>query len=226
MGDPVEPAADSPDAHPAIRRAFQLGSDPDRITSYYDEWATTYDADVGAERYAGPAMCVETLRRCEGRAPRIDVTDTQLIILDAGCGTGLVGVALAEAGYRIVDGVDLSPAMIAAARRRGVYRHLDDGVDLTAPPAPRWERAADVMILAGVFTLGHLPARTLESLAGWVRPGGLIVVSTRKQYYDTSGYAAVSDELTTSGVLRELLRILDAPGTEDSPAHYFAYEVG
>jgi SAM-dependent methyltransferase len=36
-------------------------------------------------------------------------------ILDAGCGTGRVGGALAAAGHRVV-GVDLDPALIAAAR--------------------------------------------------------------------------------------------------------------
>ena len=38
-------------------------------------------------------------------------------ILDAGCGPGLVGEALLQAGYRVV-GVDLSAEMIARARKR------------------------------------------------------------------------------------------------------------
>ncbi|MGI9645833.1 MAG: class I SAM-dependent DNA methyltransferase [Ilumatobacteraceae bacterium] len=220
-----EPAADSPDAHPAIRAAFQLDGDSDKITSYYDEWAETYDADVGDERYEGPAMCVKVLRRCTGLVTRVDVTDPHLTIVDGGCGTGLVGAALAAAGYEVIDGVDLSEAMVDAARARGVYRHLEAGVDLTRPPSERWDRAADAMLLAGVFTLGHLPGATLETLMHWVRPGGLLVISTRTQYYDTSDFAEVADQLVASGVLREVLRLMDAPGTEDAGAHYFAFEV-
>lgn len=215
----------SDDAHPAVQRAFELGGDADRITDYYDEWAASYDRDVGEERYAGPAMCVETLRRCADRVTSIDVTDPNIDIVDGGCGTGLVGVELALDGYLAIDGVDLSPAMVERARERGVYRTLESGVDLTQPPSERWAGAADVMVLAGVFTLGHLPGETLATLTGWVRPGGLIVVSTRKQYYDTSDFAAVAGRLTHDGTLEEILRVENAPSTEDSPGHYFAFLV-
>ncbi len=225
MADPDDPDDPAPSPHPAIQRAFELAGDPDRITDYYDEWAATYDRDVGEERYAGPAMCVDVLRRCAGIVSTIDVTDPDLTIVDGGCGTGLVGVELARAGYRVIDGVDLSPAMIEAARARGVYRDLEANIDLTRPPPARWAGASDVMILAGVFTLGHLPGRTLGTLTGWVRHGGLIVLSTRLQYYESSDYARVGDELVGSGVLTEVARVLNAPGTEDSPAHYFAYAV-
>ena len=207
--------------HPAIKRAFELAGDPEKITAYYDEWAATYDHDVGGERYAGPTMCVAMLLRCGGRvAPGRDPT-----VVDAGCGTGLVGLELARAGYRVVDGVDLSPAMVEAARARGVYRDLEAGVDLTEPPSERWAGAADAMTVAGVFTLGHLPGRTLETLIEWVRPGGVIVVSTRVQYYDSSDYGAVADELIASGRLTEVARVMNGASTEDSPGHYFAYRV-
>jgi predicted TPR repeat methyltransferase len=212
-------------AHPAIQRAFELAGDPERITSYYDEWAATYDLDVGEERYAGPAMCVELLRQCAGLVPTVDVTDLDLTIVDGGCGTGLVGVELDRAGYGIVDGVDLSPAMVEATRARGGYRDLEAGVDLTQSPSERWMRSADVMILAGVFTLGHLPERTLETVSQWVRPGGLLVLSTRLAYYESSDFRAVSDELVARGVLTEVRRIMNGLATEDSPGHYFAYAV-
>ena len=81
------------------------------------------------------------------------------------------------------------------------------------------------MVLAGVFTLGHLPGATLAMLTRWVRAGGLIITSTRRQYYDSSDFAAVADDLVAAGTLVEILRVMDAPGTEDSPAHYFAYQV-
>ena len=57
-----------------------------------------------------------------------------LTIVDAGCGTGLIGVELARHGYRTIDGVDLSPAMVERARQRNVYRDLEDDFDLGVPP--------------------------------------------------------------------------------------------
>ncbi len=225
MPAPEPPHDGRTDAHPAIQRAFELDGDADRITAYYDEWAENYDHDVGEERYAGPSMCVDTMRRCRGLVPGLDLDDPDLTIVDGGCGTGLVGVEVARHGYRVIDGVDLSPAMVDAARARGVYRDLEAGVDLTRPPAERWAGSADVMILAGVFTLGHLPGRALETIASWVRPGGLLVVSARRQYYDSSDFAAVANELTAAGRLNEIARNENAPATEDSPGHYFAFVV-
>ena len=47
-----------------------------------------------------------------------------LEILDMGCGTGLVGVALRERAAHLA-GIDLSPEMIEFARGRGVYDQLE-----------------------------------------------------------------------------------------------------
>jgi len=46
-------------------------------------------------------------------------------ILDLGCGTGLVGVAFQDlaSGSRL-DGIDISPRMLEAARARGMYSDL------------------------------------------------------------------------------------------------------
>ena len=49
-----------------------------------------------------------------------------LAILDLGCGTGLAGASFADLACRL-DGVDLSPRMIACARQRGIYDVLDIG---------------------------------------------------------------------------------------------------
>jgi SAM-dependent methyltransferase len=43
---------------------------------------------------------------------------------DLGCGTGRTGAWLAARGVGEIDGVDLSPGMLAAARARGVYASL------------------------------------------------------------------------------------------------------
>ena len=47
-------------------------------------------------------------------------------MLDLGCGTGLVGVALSDM-VRAMDGVDIAPKMARKAQERGIYRHLRTG---------------------------------------------------------------------------------------------------
>ena len=45
------------------------------------------------------------------------------------------------AGYRIIDGIDLSEAMIEVAAGTGLYRRLEAGVDLTRPPPKHCHRS-------------------------------------------------------------------------------------
>jgi predicted TPR repeat methyltransferase len=45
--------------------------------------------------------------------------------IDFGCGSGVLGLALREAGLRqALDGVDLSPVMLEMAKRTGCYRQM------------------------------------------------------------------------------------------------------
>jgi SAM-dependent methyltransferase len=46
---------------------------------------------------------------------------------DLGCGTGRTGAWLRRRGVPAIDGVDLTPEMLAVARERAVYRRLVEG---------------------------------------------------------------------------------------------------
>ena len=98
-------------------------------------------------------------------------------VLDVGAGTGLLGAALAAAGFARLDGLDLSPAMLEEAARKGVYRDLREGT-LGEPLA--YESASyDGVVSAGVLTTGHAPARCLDELVRITRPGGHVVFTLR-----------------------------------------------
>ena len=85
-----DPHATNTGGSPLIERAYSL-SDPDEARALYDEWAGTYDDDLASDSqgYVAPAVAADAVARASG-------VDGE--ILDAGCGTGLVGVALAERG--------------------------------------------------------------------------------------------------------------------------------
>jgi SAM-dependent methyltransferase len=78
----------------------------------YDRWAATYEDTVE------DAMDVALLERVG-----VDWSEVGGAA-DLGCGTGRTGAWLAGRGVGEIDGVDLSPGMLAAARGRGVYRSL------------------------------------------------------------------------------------------------------
>jgi SAM-dependent methyltransferase len=81
----------------------------------YDRWAATYEGTVE------DAMDLALLER-------LDV-DWEAVgsAADLACGTGRTGAWLAARGMGKIDGVDLSPRMLEAARARGVYRSLREG---------------------------------------------------------------------------------------------------
>jgi SAM-dependent methyltransferase len=210
---------------PHIAQALELEGNAKKILAFYESWAEDYDLDVGAlgDDYQATATMVSFFSNLD--LDGLGVGGTDITILDAGCGTGLVGVALASAGYTTIDGIDLSPRMVEQARRRGVYRELVGGFDLGAPPEQRWRQAADVVFVCGVFTVGHAPPELVGSCAELVRPGGLLVITTRKAYFDESGYQAHIDDLDRQRRLEPVAELKDAPYTGDSLGHFFAYTV-
>ena len=83
----------------------------------FDRFADTFDAKLEGLEYRAPALVGEVLSRNCGE-PRGD-----LEILDAGCGTGLLGPYLRAYAQRLV-GVDLSPKMLEKAARLSLYDGL------------------------------------------------------------------------------------------------------
>ncbi|MEZ5181150.1 MAG: DUF480 domain-containing protein [Acidimicrobiales bacterium] len=99
-------------------------------------------------------------------------------VADAGCGPGHVGAFLAMAGAEVI-GFDLSPAMVAEARRRFPELRFEVA-DLTDLPAPGdgpelWGA------IAAWYSLVHLAgselAPALHLLATRLRPGGWLALA-------------------------------------------------
>ena len=90
--------------------AYALETPADSIR-LYGEWAPTYDSDlIKRIGYVVHLRVAEILLR---QRSLIDGA-----VLDVGCGTGLVGVKLREGGIAVVDGVDISPQMLAEAGKK------------------------------------------------------------------------------------------------------------
>jgi len=137
---------------------------PEELRAHYDEWADSYDAEVMDNGYATPARIA--------RALAAQLSDLNRPILDYGCGTGLSGAALIQAGFTAIDGADLSAEMLSKARDKGVYRDLwQVHPDTDLPFDPGKYGAITAM---GVIGSGAAPAETLDLLVGGLAPGGLL----------------------------------------------------
>ncbi|MDH3859462.1 MAG: class I SAM-dependent methyltransferase [Gammaproteobacteria bacterium] len=206
---------DKVSSNAAIDAALRLDGDPDKVRAYYDDWAQNYNLDIGDAGYSGPAICARLLQEC--------LPDAGARLLDAGCGTGLVGGELDALGYRSIDGFDLSDSMAEQARASGVYRQLAGGIDIMRAMQTFAPGSYDAVLSVGVFTLGHVPPEALTVLLQLVRPGGLLVMSTRTHYYDQSGFQQLVDELIADQQI-ELIKLLrDAPYNKDGAGHYWVF---
>jgi len=184
------------DTHSYLRRIHAISKPSDCIT-IYDEWATTYDTDVrhAGVDYVGPELTAQTVKDVQG--------DINGAVLDAGCGTGLVGIALAKTGAKIIDGIDVSPGMLNIAGKSGVYRDLSIA-DLTKP-IEKPDGSYDIVTCCGTFTSGHVgPIPGLGELARIAKKDGLIVCTVVDEVWISGGYKAEVERLASVGVLKIL----------------------
>lgn len=177
-----------------LKDAYRDRSD-DETRAYYQEWARTYDAEVGGNDYAQPARCADALLSL------LPAKDAQ--ILDVGCGTGLSGVALRSAGYALIDGCDYAPEMLARAARTGAYRRLFE-TNLNAPPVDAADGAYDAATCVGVFSFGHVSPDALEEILRIVKPGGPVIIGLNELYYDKGDLTRKMTSLKDAGRLEVL----------------------
>jgi len=115
---------------------------PGYVRSLFDQYAVNFDqALVEVLGYRGPALLREALRATAAARRRAFYFGRAI---DLGCGTGLVAEAL-HAHCGTIVGVDLSPAMAAAARRKNVYADVAVG-DMTDFIAARPEGSCDLVV--------------------------------------------------------------------------------
>lgn len=97
------------------------------------------------------------------------------LVLDAGCGPGLVGEALLAAGHSVV-GVDLSAEMVARARRRcaryGARARFVHGSAFDLPAGEPFDAAVSRHVVHHVTDPLAFVRRQVERL----KPGGVLVV--------------------------------------------------
>ena len=100
-------------------------------------------------------------------------------VLDVGCGGGLLAEALAQAGAH-VTAIDLAPGMIEVARLHAAESAL--AIDYRVASAEELARAQpqsfDVITCMEMLEHVPQPAAMVRTLAGLLRPGGDLFVST------------------------------------------------
>ncbi|KAA5804057.1 methyltransferase domain-containing protein [Alkalicaulis satelles] len=159
---------------------------PAYVETLFDQYAPRFDASLtGSLSYRGPQIVMEVLGRAGfARAARA---------LDLGCGTGLMGAALRSSCDHL-EGWDISAAMLARARARGVYDALARrDINALEMGGPRY----DLIAAADVFTYVGALERVVAWCADALEPGGWFACALE------AGEAGVT--------LRETMRFAHAP---------------
>jgi betaine-homocysteine S-methyltransferase len=167
---------------------------PDAIARTYDDLAPNYEALVQRAGYVLPRVMAGHFRAVvDGLGMSADAA-----VIDAGCGNGLSGIALRDAGFTQVYGLDVSPGLIAQIAP-GLYRSFhSEGVieaSLTDLPRQYWGQF-DYVFAAG--TIAHTPTLDLEGIVKLARKGGLVAFSVRENRFGR--YDGALDALRAYGI--------------------------
>jgi SAM-dependent methyltransferase len=116
------------------------------VRSGYAEWVSTYEGTVE------DAMDIALLESLG--TPRWGDVRTAV---DLGCGTGRTGAWLRRQGVGVIDGVDVTPEMLAVAREKGLYRRLVAAdVSSTGLPASAYDLVISCLVDEHLPVLGPL----------------------------------------------------------------------
>lgn len=175
------------DVHDRVLNARSL----EDIEAGYRAWAGDYDQDlIDGAGYVAPKQCADALGEL--------LPDSGASVLDAGCGTGLVGVYLAEAGIDAIDGIDFSQDMLDVAAEKNCYRSLLQA-DLNQPlDIPSNHYGASVCV--GTFTTGHVRPEALFELIRVTESGGPICFTVRDSFWKETGFQEVIDKARERGI--------------------------
>lgn len=179
----------------AIHEKVLNATTKEELAAAYSEWAEKYDHDLLNEmEYVAPGITGDLLLS--------HLTDTSATILDAGCGTGIVGEYLHGHGFRAIDGLDYSTEMLEKAREKQVYRRLMQG-DLT-DRLDIADNTYDAIISVGTFTCGHVGPEAFDELIRITKPGGYFCLTVREEAWGKDNYHTRIEKLIQAGAWKPL----------------------
>jgi len=162
---------------------------PEELLKYYQDWTNNnkYNKDMVDWNYTAPQETTSVLKKYS--------LNKNSKILDAGCGTGLVGIELKKYGYLNIDGVDFSQDMLDLVPQ-GIYKKIEK-VDLNKLLKFK-NNTYDVVMCVGTFTYGHVMPKALDELIRITKNKGLICFTINEGIYEEYGFDNKIKELSST----------------------------
>ena len=151
----------------------------DEVMKYYDEWGDKdkYNKDMVDWNYTGPKETSEIFNKYE--------KNKDILIFDAGCGTGLVGIELNKYGFKNFHGADLSQTLLDSVPNN-LYQKLTK-VDLNKTIDAK-DNSYDAVMCVGTFTFGHVKPNALDEFVRITKSGGLICFTINEGIHEEYGF--------------------------------------
>jgi SAM-dependent methyltransferase len=165
------------------------------VNEFYDDWGDKdkYNKDMLDWNYTGPKETVNTFKKY--------AKNKEILIFDAGCGTGLVAKELKNFGYSNFYGADLSQVLLDSIPKN-LYKKLDK-VDLNQPIKTE-DNFYDAVMCVGTFTFAHVKANALDEFLRITKNGGLICFTINEGIYMKYGFDKKIEKIIKQGKWREI----------------------
>ena len=156
------------------------------VEDYYDEWTVEnkYEKDMVDWKYSGPQETVDIFKKY--------TLNKDIKILDAGCGTGLVGIELKKNGFQNFDGADFSQKMLDLVPEN-IYQNLFK-IDLNKKIDIK-DNTYDGITCVGTFTFGHVNPPALDEMVRICKTGSFICFTINLGIYEEYGFDKKIKEL-------------------------------
>lgn len=154
------------------------------IAQVYEGWANQYDKQI-----VQSARCVvyqpiseyfsESIQRVFQDKPK-----DGLKIIDAGAGTGLIGMELHKLGYTNLHALDISQEMLSEAKKKNVYNKFICASLSDQRIAEIDTGEYDALICVGTLVKGHVRSSAFVEMVRMVKTDGLLCFNIRDSELD------------------------------------------
>jgi len=152
------------------------------IRTMFDDFADRFEGHLTSLNYHTPSQ----VRAAVQAHPRLASGNPIGPVLDLGCGTGLVGLAISDLPLGPITGVDLSRRMLDHAAAKGIYAELREA-DIMAALADEGTRRWPLIVAADVLNYFGALEELLAAVHARLEPGGWFVFSTEQLQSDYDG---------------------------------------
>ena len=158
----------------------------EEVMGFYDDWGDKdkYNIDMIEWDYTGPKETVNTFKKYS--------KNKDILIFDAGCGTGLVGKELKKFGYSNFHGADLSQTLLDSIPKdlyKKLYKaDLNQSIKID-------DDYYDAAMCVGTFTYAHVKPNALDEFIRITKNKGLICFTINEGIYKEYGFDKKIEEL-------------------------------